>query len=121
MRPTICLIALCVFLTACSHNRGPSAARIEAALNQVLKAKNPDAVAKVYSTNVEKPYVYKEFKFSCTNCVLEFKDGERHVVPSCEGHGIVALRTRNQLWEFANIVVASPGIGQVVYKSDHIF
>lgn len=115
------LIAVCLFLTGCSHNGEPSDAQIEAAVNQGLKAKNPAASAKIYSTDIQRPYIYKEFKFSCTNCVIEFKDGERRVVPSCEGHGMVTLNARIQKWKFDRIVVASPCIGQVNYESDHIF
>ena len=121
MRTTLCLIALCVFLAGCSHNGEPSAEQIEAAVNQAVKAKNPDAVAKVTSVDIQSPYFYEEFKFSCTNCVMEFKDGERHVVPSSEGHGMVTLDARMQKWKFDRIVLVSQGIGQVIYQSDHIF
>jgi hypothetical protein len=121
MRTTLCLIALCVFLTGCSHNGEPSAAQIEAAVNEALKAKNPDAAAKITSLDIQRPYIYEEFKFSCTNCVFQFKDGSRNVVPSCEGHGMVKLDARTQKWKFDRIVVASQGIGQVIYESDHVF
>jgi hypothetical protein len=112
---------LCVFLGGCSHNGEPSAEQIEAAVNQAVKAKDPDAVAKVTSVDIQRPYIYEEFKFSCTNCVMEFKDGERHVVPSSEGHGMVTLDARMQKWKFDRIVLVSQGIGQVIYQSDHIF
>ena len=118
---SVVLCTLCVFLTGCSHNGEPSAAQIEAAINQAVKAKNPDAVAKVTSVDIQRPYIYEEFEFSCTNCVMEFNDGERHVVPSSEGHGMVTLDRRLQKWKFDRIVLVSKGIGQVTYESDHIF
>jgi len=115
------LLALAVFYAGCSHNGEPSATQIEAAVNQALKAKNPAAEAKITSLNIERPYIYEEFTFSCTNCVLEFKNGDRYVVPSSEGHGIVTLSARLQKWKFDRIVLESPGIGTVLYESDHIF
>jgi len=114
----VLLIVLCVFLTCCGT--GPSEGQIEAAVNDAVKKKNPEAVAKVTSTEVMNQF-YVEFKFSCTKCVMEFKDGERHVVPSSEGHGMVTLNAKMQNWKFDRIVLVSPGIGQVVYQSDHIF
>lgn len=121
MRTTVCLIALCVVLAGCSHNGEPSAKQIEDAINQAVKAKNPDAVAKVTRVDIQRPYFYEDFEFSCSNCVMEFKDGERHVVPLSEGHGMVTLNARMQKWKFDRIVLVSKGIGQVIYESDHIF
>ena len=114
----IFLIVLCVFLTCCGT--GPSQDRIEAALNEALKAKNPDASAKITSLTVDNQY-YVSFTFSCTNCVFEFKDGPRTVVPASEGHGMVTLNARLQKWKFDRIIIESKGLGQVAYESDHIF
>ena len=118
----VCLIALCVFLTCCGQT-GPSAAAIETALNEVLKAKNPDEVAKVYPIEYDGNPYYVEFKFSCTNCVFQFKysDSPPIVVPSSEGHGMVTLSSRLQMWKFDRIVIVKQGVGQVSYESDHIF
>ncbi len=121
MRTTLCLVVLCVFLAGCSHYGEPSAAQIEPAINEAVKAKNPDAVAKVTSVDIQKPYFYEDFTFSCTNCVMEFKEGERHVVPLSQGHGMVTLSARIQKWKFDRIVLVSKDLGQVIYQSDHIF
>jgi hypothetical protein len=34
---------------------------------------------------------------------------------------MVKLDARTQKWKFDRIVVASQGIGQVIYESDHVF
>lgn len=114
----VLLIVLCTFLMGCGT--GPSVGQIEAGLNKAVKAKNPEAEARVTSTEVQNQF-YVDYKFSCTNCVMEFKDGERHLVPSLEGYGTVTLNEKMQKWKFSSIVLVSPGIGQVVYQSDHIF
>ena len=120
MRTTLCLIALCALLAGCSHNGEPSAEQIEAAINQAVKAKNPDAVAKVTSVDIKSPYFYEDFTFSCANCVVAIKGGERRVVPSSEGHGMVTLNARMQKWKFDRIVLVHQGIVET-YESDHIF
>ena len=114
------LIALCVSLTCCGV--GPSAGQIEAALNEAVKAKNPEATARVTSVvdTDNNPY-YVDFTFTCTNCVFQFKDGTRNVVPSSEGHGMVTLSSKINRWKFDRIVLVSEGLGQVIYESDHIF
>jgi hypothetical protein len=114
----ILLIAGCVFLTGCGT--GPSQGQIEAALNEAVKAKNPDATAKVTNLKVNSQF-YVEFKFSCTNCVFEFKDGERSIAPSSEGHGMVKLDSKLQMWKFDSIYIEAKGVGKVAYQSDHVF
>jgi hypothetical protein len=121
MRATVCLIGLCIFVAGCSHNGEPSAAEIEAAINREFKAKNPDAIAKVLSTDIERPYCYKDFTFSCTNCVVLDVDGRRHVLPWANGHGMVTLSARLQKWKFDRIIVESEEFGLESYKSDFIF
>jgi hypothetical protein len=121
MRATFCLIGLCIFVAGCSHNGEPSAAQIEAAINREFKAKNPDAIAKVLSTDIQRPYCYKEFTFSCTNCVVQDEDGLRHVLPSAKGHGMVTLSARLQKWKFDRIILESEEFGLESYKSDFIF
>jgi hypothetical protein len=121
MRATFCLIGLCIFVAGCSHNGEPSAAQIEAAINREFKAKNPDAIAKVLSTDIQPPYYYEEFTFSCTNCVVQDKDGARHVLPSSKGHGMVTLSARLQKWKFDRIILESEEFGLESYKSDFIF
>lgn len=121
MRATFCLIGLWIFVTGCSHNGEPSAAQIESAINREFKAKNPDAIAKVLSTDIQRPYFYEEFTFSCTNCVIQDEDGRRHVLPSAEGHGMVTLSARLQKWKFDRIILESKEFGLESYKSDFIF
>ena len=121
-RNLVCLIALCVFLTCCNQ-KGPSTAQIEAALNEAVKAKNPDAEVKLYPIEYDNNPDYVEFKFSCTNCVFQFKNTNSPpiVVPSSEGHGMVTLSRKLQKWKFDRIIVVSKAVGQVSYESDHIF
>ena len=121
MRATFCLIGLCIFVAGCSHNGEPSAAQIEAAINREFKAKNPDAIAKVLSTDIERPYFYEDFTFSCTNCVVLDTNGARHVLPSAKGHGMLTLSDRLQKWKFDRIIVESEEFGLESYKSDFIF
>jgi hypothetical protein len=121
MRTTFCLIGLCIVLTGCSHNGEPSAAQIESAINREFKAKNPDAVAKVLSTTIESPYIYEEFTFSCTNCVIQHKDGVRHVLRSGQGHGIVTLSSRLEKWTFDRIILESKEFGLASYESGFVF
>jgi hypothetical protein len=121
MRTTFCLIGLCIVLTGCSHNGEPSTAQIESAINREFKAKNPDAVAKVLSTAIESPYIYEEFTFSCSNCVIQHKDGLRHVLPSGHGHGIVTLSSRLGKWKFDRIILESKEFGFASYESDFVF
>jgi hypothetical protein len=121
MRAAFCLIGLCIFVAGCSHNGEPSAAQIEAAINREFKAKNPDAIAKVLSTDIRSPYCYEEFTFSCTNCVIQDIDGPRHVLPSGKGHGMVTLDARLQKWKFDRIILESKEFGLESYHSDFIF
>jgi len=114
------LIALCVFLVCCDQNGAPSASKIEAALNEVAKAKNPEAVVKLNSVAAKGPF-YVEFTFSCTNCVIQHTNSPPFVVPSTEGHGMVTLNARLQKWKFDRIIVTYGERGLVHYESDHIF
>ena len=114
------LIALCVFLISCDQNGAPSASQIEAALNEVAKAKNPEAVLKLNSVDAKGPF-YVEFKFSCTNCVIQHTNNPPFVVPSSEGHGMVTLNARLQKWKFDSIYVTYAKVGRVSYESDHVF
>ena len=114
------LIALCVFLVCCDQNGAPSASQIEAALNEVAKAKKPEAVIKVNSVEA-KGLFYAEFKFSCTNCVIQHTKSPPFVVPSSEGHGMVTLNAELQKWKFDSIYVTYGERGRVSYESDHIF
>jgi hypothetical protein len=108
-------------LAGCSHNGEPSADQIESAINRALKAKNPDAVAKVLTTDIQRPYFYEDFTFSCTNCVVRGRDGVRHVIPSTQGHGMVTLSSRINKWKFDRIIVESEEFGLESYESDFIF
>ena len=115
------LIALCVFLTCCDQNGAPSASQIEAALNDVAKAKNPEAVVKLNSVDAKGSPFYVEFTFSCTNCVIQHTNSPPIVLPSSEGHGMVTLDAKLQKWKFDSIYVTYGKVGLVSYKSDHIF
>jgi hypothetical protein len=121
MRATGCLIGLCLFVTGCSHNGEPSASEIESAINTAFRQKNPDAAAKVGWTQIERPYLYEDFTFTCTNCVVKDRDGTRHVLPSTGGYGMVTLDRRLQKWKFDRIIVQSKEFGLESYKSDFIF
>ncbi|MFL6590011.1 MAG: hypothetical protein ACJ8M4_07555 [Chthoniobacterales bacterium] len=114
------LIPFCFVLTCCNRNGAPYEWQIEAALNDVAKAKNPAAVIKLGRV-FNKSLFYEDFEFSCTNCVIQHTNSEPVLLPSCEGHGILTLDAGLQKWKFDRIVITYGTHGVVLYKSDHIF
>ena len=120
MRIILCLIAL-AFFTACSHNGEPSATQIEFALNKAVKARNPNASAKVTSVECKSPYFDEAFKFTCTNCVIQHGTEPQHILPAGEGHGVVRPDRVTQKWKFERIILESKELGLEVYESDYVF
>ena len=101
----ILLVLLCGVFVGCGSPKAPSGEQIQTALGSAVKKENPDATAKLTNIEMGKDGKAVNFKFACTNCVLEDATRVKKTVPSANGEGVAWLDPQDGKWKIQQATV----------------